>query len=145
MAKSKVSDYVSSAPAPAPQENHGAAIANKAHQVIGKQVAGAVADIQVVEGIRDGALNGLSDRIASLVSPDRFTSDLYDLVAQKLSGQTLAYRPVFGEVAIDVESIRLPTPQRVSVSDFLALPAGEPQNLSGYEPLSIEGSDDADY
>ena len=142
MAKSKASDYVTSE-AVAPQENYGSAIAQKAQQVIGRQVEGAVQDIQTMEGIRANAIDQLSARIASVVDPDLFTGDLYDAVASRLKGQTLAYRHVFGEVVIDVE----PEPQRerVSVSDFLALPPGGAQELGGYQPLSIEGSTDDDY
>lgn len=142
MAKSKASDYVTSE-AVAPQENYGSAIAQKAQQVIGRQVEGAVQDIRAMGDIRAGAIDQLSAQIASIVDPDRFTNDLYSAVADRLSGQTLAYRSVFGEVVIDVEPE--PQRQRVSVSDFLALPAGGAQELGSYQPLSIEGSTNDDY
>lgn len=147
MVKSKATDYVTSEPAPSVQENHGGAIAKRTQRAIGNQARAAVADMQVVEAMRDSAVDAIAQRISEIVDPDRFTSDIYDRVAEKLDNKSLAYRPVFGEVAIDVEAIRAPIRQRPSVSDFLALPAGDnsQQSFNGYEPLSIGAGDDADY
>jgi hypothetical protein len=147
MAKTKVDDYVTTEAAPEPKENYGDAIASKTQNSIAAQVRGAVADIEVMEDIRRRALSELSARIAAIVDPDQFTADLYSMTAGNLSGRSLAYTPVFGEVAIDVESIRVPVVQRPSVSDFLALPAGNSSQTSlngGYSPLALEGGDYAD-
>jgi hypothetical protein len=140
----KVDKYVTTEAAPEPQPNYGGAIASKTQNSIAAQVRGAVADIEVMEDIRRRALSELSGRIAAIVDPDKFTADLFSMTAGNLSGRSLAYRPLFGEVSIDVESIRVPITQRPSVSDFLALPAGESGSLNGYAPLAIEGGDYAD-
>jgi hypothetical protein len=147
MAKTKVDDYVTTEAAPEPKENYGGAIASKTQNTIASQVNAAVNDIEALEGVRYRALLGLSQRVAAIIDPDKFTADLYSLIAADVQGRSLAYTPLFREVAIDVESTRVPVMQRPSVSDFLSLPAGESGSLNGgYSPLAIEGGDaDAGY
>ena len=141
----KVDKYVTTEAAPEPQPNYGGAIATKAQKVIKRQIEGAVSDIKVIEEVRDVAIDRLAERIGQLVNPELFTADLYDRVARNVSGQSLAYEPIFRQLPMmEIESIRLPIKERPSVSDFLALPAGESGGLSGYAPLAIEGGDYAD-